>query len=177
MHAFLIPHPATPCPQLSRLEVHVVVRDEGSLTLAYRLTGDIAGLKIPPTTEPGRRHGLWRHTCCEAFVMANGGPSYREFNFSPSRDWAAYDFASYRDGAVPAPITTPTIACHVIGDTLALEAYLPADALPAGLNPRLALSAVIEDRQGRLSYWALCHPAERPDFHHTDGFALSIECA
>jgi hypothetical protein len=33
---------------------------------------------------------------------------------------------------------------------------------------------VVEEIDDRLSYWALAHPAERPDFHHPDGFVLQI---
>jgi hypothetical protein len=40
---------------------------------------------------------------------------------------------------------------------------------------QLALSAVVEDEQGLLSYWALKHPPGRPDFHHPDAFALELE--
>ena len=39
---------------------------------------------------------------------------------------------------------------------------------------RVALCVVIEELDGALSYWALAHPAPRPDFHHPDGFALEI---
>jgi hypothetical protein len=38
----------------------------------------------------------------------------------------------------------------------------------------LALAAVLEDRDGRLSYWALEHPSERPDFHHPNSFVLEL---
>ena len=37
-----------------------------------------------------------------------------------------------------------------------------------------ARGTVIEDRAGQLSYWALKHPREEPDFHHADGFVLSL---
>jgi hypothetical protein len=40
---------------------------------------------------------------------------------------------------------------------------------------QLAFSAIIEDDQGVLSYWALTHPPGRPDFHHPDAFALELE--
>jgi len=36
------------------------------------------------------------------------------------------------------------------------------------------LSAVIEATDGSLSYWALEHPADKPDFHHPDSFALEL---
>jgi hypothetical protein len=40
---------------------------------------------------------------------------------------------------------------------------------------RLALSAVIEEVDGALSYWALRHAPGKPDFHHRDTFALSVD--
>ena len=39
---------------------------------------------------------------------------------------------------------------------------------------RLGLAAVIEEANGRISYWALAHPPGRADFHQTDGFALEL---
>jgi hypothetical protein len=39
---------------------------------------------------------------------------------------------------------------------------------------RIALAAVIEDANGRLSYWGLRHPPGKPDFHHPNGFALEV---
>jgi hypothetical protein len=37
---------------------------------------------------------------------------------------------------------------------------------------RLSVAAVLEDRRGALSYWALAHPSERPDFHHPHSFVF-----
>jgi hypothetical protein len=39
---------------------------------------------------------------------------------------------------------------------------------------RLALSAVIEDVDGGLSYWALVHPSSKPDFHNARSFTLVL---
>jgi hypothetical protein len=52
-----------------------------------------------------------------------------------------------------------------------LEALVPlrADAR------RLALSAVIEETSGALSYWALRHAAGKPDFHHADAFTHPLD--
>jgi hypothetical protein len=38
----------------------------------------------------------------------------------------------------------------------------------------LGLSAVIEEKDGTKSYWALAHPPGKPDFHHKDCFALTL---
>ena len=40
---------------------------------------------------------------------------------------------------------------------------------------KLALAAVIEEVDGTKSYWALRHPPGKPDFHHPDCFALTLE--
>ena len=40
---------------------------------------------------------------------------------------------------------------------------------------RLGLAAVIEDKARVLSYWALKHPAEKPDFHHAGSFVVELD--
>ena len=51
--------------------------------------------------------------------------------------------------------------------------WLIKSVAPAGL--RLGLAAIIEDKARVLSYWALKHPAEKPDFHHADGFVVELD--
>ncbi|MGD2056793.1 MAG: hypothetical protein PVJ15_08295, partial [Gammaproteobacteria bacterium] len=70
----------------------------GWLALGFALEGELSALRIPEWLAPRRADHLWRHTCFEAFVMAGAGPGYREFNFSPSGEWAAYAFQGYRQG-------------------------------------------------------------------------------
>lgn len=41
-------------------------------------------------------------------------------------------------------------------------------------SPRLGLSAVIEEKGGALSYWALRHAPGRPDFHHPRAFVRRL---
>lgn len=38
----------------------------------------------------------------------------------------------------------------------------------------IGLSAVIEDVDGNISYWAFHHPPGKPDFHHPESFALVL---
>jgi hypothetical protein len=61
-----------------------------------------------------------------------------------------------------------------------LQATVPIDRLPALSRKtpwRLGLSAVIEDKAGHMSYWALAHPPGKPDFHHMDCFAYEFSPA
>ena len=102
--------------------------------------------------------------------MPTGGPAYREFNFSPSGEWAAYAFAAYRDGG-PLVIADPIITVRRAPERLELEASVPVE----GASLRIGLSVVVEDAEGALSYWALRHAPGKPDFHHRDAFALELD--
>lgn len=56
----------------------------------------------------------------------------------------------------------------------ALNAHLEDAALGAASFRELGLSAVIEEADGTKSYWALAHPAGKPDFHAAESFALTL---
>jgi hypothetical protein len=171
-------HPAAPAGATLGLTVAVSVTPTG-LQLVYRVAGSCAALRIPPATQPGPADGLWRHTCMEAFVAVEGDAAYREFNFSPSGQWAIYSFAGERvrtfldvDAAMQ-----PSIQIQIQSsiEQLTLAVHLPWSALPArGSMLNVALSAVIEEVNGRLSYWARQHPGEQPDFHHPAGRDLRL---
>ncbi len=165
-------HADTPAPWLRGIQASAELTAEG-LSIRYLVDADPARLAIAETAPPERVEGLWRHTCLEAFVMGADAPAYREFNFSPSGDWQAYGFHSYRQGGPLAQATAPRIERTTAAE-LNLHVFLPTQNLPSGPHLRLGLSAVIEAADGSLSYWALRHPPGRPDFHHSDCFALEL---
>lgn len=170
----LVCHLSTPCPFVQAIKVQVRVLRDGGAALTYVLSGDLGRLRTPPPGQPVRSDGLWRHTCFELFLGAAGSPAYREFNFAPSGGWAAYAFTGYRQGMAALPLAAPEISVRSLAGCLELDVVLPPDALPPGPGRRLGLSAVLEADNGTLSYWALAHPPGRPDFHHTDAFALEL---
>jgi len=170
----LVCHPQTPSEAIQGIDALVGVAPDNTLTLFFALACDLSYLRIPDLQPSGRADGLWRHTCFEAFVMADKGPGYREFNLSPSGEWAAYDFRGYRDGGELESESAPTIVVRRTPNRLQLEAQIDRDLLPLGRSLRLGLSAVVEDIDGTRSYWALEHPRGEPDFHHTDSFTLQL---
>jgi hypothetical protein len=38
----------------------------------------------------------------------------------------------------------------------------------------MGLSAVVKEASGALTYWALRHAPGKPDFHHSEAFALEL---
>jgi hypothetical protein len=128
---------------------------------------------LPSAGEPERTDELWTTTCFEAFVRQEGAEGYREWNFAPSGQWAAYDFTDYRQGMAAADVgAAPYIRLEDNFTWWSLGATI---AVPAGSEWQLGLSAVLEEQDGTKSYWAIAHPAgEAPDFHHADCFAAKL---
>lgn len=172
LHA-LVCHPDTPSTAIERVEV-AIQRDGGALRLCYRMLGDaerVAAAPSQPGALPRRRDELWRTTCCELFVRDADGPGYREYNFAPCGDWAAYRFSGYRTGMTPLDTDPPWIVLERAPDVLALTATLAAfdeTRVDAG---RIGLACVIASG-AEVSFWALAHPPGRPDFHHPVAFGL-----
>jgi hypothetical protein len=181
MHLSLTRHPDSRCAAATGIEVEAMRPRADNLVLRYFVTGNLAGLRMPPVTSPARTDGLWRHTCFEAFVRAGPGAAYYEFNFAPSTQWAAYRFSDYRSGmSVADCMSAPRIETRSDGGSYELQASLSLDGLPdlpRNLAWRLGLSAVIEEADGGMSYWALAHSPGKPDFHHSDCFALELPAA
>jgi hypothetical protein len=163
---------------VTTIEARVVRRRSGLLELRYIVAGDLHRLVIPAPAPQARADELWRTTCLEAFVGAPGREGYVELNFSPSTAWAAYAFDGYRQGMqAAAGIAAPGLKVRASKDRLELRVRVDLGHCSL-LDPdrpwRIGLSAVIQETSGRLSYWALAHPAGRPDFHHADCFALEL---
>ena len=175
----LICHPQTPTAVVRAISACVRRSPGALLSIAFVLDADLGRLRIPPARAACLTHGLWQHTCFEAFIALNGSPAYHEFNFAPSNEWALYAFQGYREiAALPDETGAPEVNVCRVADRLELDAVVRLDSLSA-IHPtsplRLALSAVIEEDSGSLSYWALRHPAGKPDFHHADAFALTVD--
>jgi GAF domain-containing protein len=175
--ARLVRHPLVPWPgpELS-IAAACIVNDSGAGLCRFELVGELDAIVVPATGAPARVDGLWRHTCFELFVAQRGAAAYREFNFAPSGEWAAYAFADYRAPAPLPAVPAPVIRIEATGGRLALTALLGPGSWPAPEAGPLeaGLAAVLEARGGALGYFALGHPAERPDFHDRRAFALTL---
>jgi hypothetical protein len=183
----LVPHPHSP-RFTSTLRVRAAAALSGTrLELEFVVDGEIARLRWPAPVGSVRADQLWQHSCFEAFVAAPVEAPYCELNFAPSGAWAAYRFAAYRrDLRLLELDPPPEVAFRSEPARVALRAGLDLAELLGGLAMEgrlrvrppefleLALSAVIEDDAGELSYWALSHRSERPDFHAREGFTARV---
>ena len=98
--------------------------------------------------------------------MAGSRP--RSAGLAPSGRWAVYDFQTYREGMSKPDVEAPpyvrvedNLTWWTLGATIAVE---------SGKSWEMNLTTVLEEQDGAKSYWALAHPAEKPDFHAPDCF-------
>lgn len=192
----LVCHPQTPSGSVDGISVLVTRVSDDRLTLSYQLRANCESIIIPgESSEQGpqpRVDELWRHTCFEAFLMSGDGPGYREYNFSPSREWASYTFSDYRQAHEHQTPESDVQAMPVISvhrdmhrdmhrnthrdmQSLTVEAEIGLQPQLSKRSLRLGLSAVLEATDGSLCYWALRHPPGKPDFHHIDAFDLELD--
>ncbi|OYX49031.1 MAG: hypothetical protein B7Y90_08910 [Alphaproteobacteria bacterium 32-64-14] len=178
MRQSLRPHPDSRCDTVRAIQVEAARHPGGVLRLDYVASGRIADLLVPPPAPPQRADKLWEHTVFEVFVRRPGEPGYVEFNFAPSGAWAAYRFTSQRRGMSNLEeFQDMPITLDAGMSSLSLAVKLDLGVLPdfAGDTPwSIGISTIIEESNGRKSYWALAHPQGKADFHHPDSFALDL---
>jgi hypothetical protein len=176
MQLSLIPHPATlpsePFKVWANVEHSASLGAVASTNIWFGVGARADRFVIPPEAEAARAENLWETTCFEAFLRIPGAPAYREWNFAPSGQWAAYDFTAYREGRSDAEVDAPYVRVEdnliwwALGATIAVD----ADAVWA-----LGLSTILEEKDGTKSYWALAHPpGDKPDFHDPVCFAAHL---
>jgi len=172
----LVCHPSCDPGAVERIGV-CVGRAPDTLAVRFSLNGRLDRIAIPPARAAERRDKLWRHTCFEVFVRRPGEAGYAEFNFSPSGEWAAYGFDAYRSGMRELGVVQAPTAEIRRGDGR-LDVALRIAPVPEPWSGaevlRIAASAVVEEADGALAYWALAHAAAAPDFHHPAGFVLEL---
>jgi len=177
----LVPHPETSGVAVRTIAVRAQRSAQGELALTFRLDGDLTQIRVPAPRPPRLATRLWEHTCFEVFIAVDGTVAYHEINLAPSGEWTVYAFFRYREGGrLDDSALAPQIGVRSIAGRLDLDATVRLDRLsPAYARAalRLGLAAVIEDTDGRLSYWALRHPTGRPDFHHPEAFEAQLEPA
>ena len=171
--------PFDPLPVDFNLTVggHISRPNAETIQIHYQLSGDLNAVVIPQRLNPPvRRDELWTTTCLELFIGAKESTPYWEFNLSPNGDWNIYRLSAYRSNLTPdLAYQNLASAIHSKASQFELNVVCP---IPADLktSPKLdvAICAVIQFKQGPISYWALNHGGAEADFHRRDGFVLSL---
>lgn len=155
-----------------------IVSVKNLLTVSFSLSGNLAMLAIPSfaSTTAQRRDNIWTHTCFEIFISPQHREDYWEVNIAPSGDWNFYHFQEYRTGmrreeafqSLPVHASWTQNTFH-IATTIDLQKICTA---PNILGTGIA--SVLAEKNGALSYWAVKHAPDRPDFHRKENFCFDL---
>jgi glutaredoxin-related protein len=145
-----------------------------SIFISYKLQGDLSSIELGDgNPKHAREIKLWEKTCFELFIKDNNN-SYIEFNFSPDFEWNCFYFEKKGNALeeykkmelVKFDILFSNEVVHVIVELH--NNMFPDHFFDGSLSA--GISSVIKSKNGILSYWALSHEDQRPNFHHFDSF-------
>lgn len=176
-HSFdLIPFPGQNLPDIKI--TGRIVREDNILTVNYRLAGELDQVCFPGSIAyPARKQELWLETCFEFFLAIPGQPQYWEFNLSPSKNWNVFHMDAYRRIGFRQEdrIENPNIAVENNRDRFQLAACIDSkQIIPAETQIQVAITSVVQTREGIESYWALLHPGPAADFHLRESFIFLL---
>ena len=173
-------HPDFPTDAVTTINASFDSLPSGKFMLRYNLLGAVDQLELPEPSPPERTDNLWHTTCFEAFIAVPDAAGYLELNLSPSTQWAAYAFEDYRKGMRNSElVSAPWIETSTTAGDFELVATLEHGGPPIveAVSLEIAMAAVVEEKNGRKSYWALNHPLGNPDFHDRDCFTHKLATA
>lgn len=173
-------HPDFPSDVITGVDVEIDFVPAGTFILRYNVIGAVECLELPEATIPERADGLWKETCFEAFIGKKDAPEYLELNLSPSSRWAVYAFDGYREGMRSPDLEhRPRVEIVSTANRFELTGRVNLGGIPLleADSLEIALTAVIAEKSGRKSLWALDHPSGSPDFHSRDCFLYNLKVA
>lgn len=163
-------------PSLETLQIEGYgVREGNNFRLHYTLSGDLAAIALAsPAQHPQRLDNLWQTTCFEFFLALPNAARYWEFNLSPAGHWNVYRFENYRAGMQPElAFSDLPFVIKVIDERLLLDLVIDLTKLfSVQQSFELGVTTVLEDQHQQISYWAISHPGQIPDFHLRESFLL-----
>lgn len=154
-----------------------IARNSNKIAIRYEVTGELKEIAIaPPSNTPARQHQLWEETCFEFFLGIKNSQQYWEFNLSTAGDWNVYRFDGYRQGMQEeVAFNTLPFTFENQADRLTLSLDVDLDKIIAEEQLLdVAITTVIKQINGEVSYWALTHLGAEADFHLRDSFVMEL---
>ena len=172
----LTPFPAPNIPEITI--TGKVSRSSNLLTLHYSLAGEIEAVALPQASvTPCRKDELWKATCFEFFLAIQDQPGYWEFNMSPSGDWNVYHMDAYRRTGFREETSMQQLAFELHKELGAFTLHATVDLasmIQEAQSLEMGITAILQTRDGKETYWALTHAAPQADFHLRKSFVLML---
>ena len=147
---------------------------EGEIQVTYLLSDLEEKINFEYELNNQRVIGLWENTCFEFFILSPAG-DYYEFNFATNLNWNIFHFKNYRSKlkeAKDCPVPLIDVRENKLHFTYNLNS-LPKDFYKMG-KMKVGITAVLKDKNSKLTYWSLAHPKDKADFHSQVGMTISL---
>ena len=144
------------------------------LVLRYEMTGAIESVLMAEPEASTRRMALWETTCFECFFGVPGQDWYWEVNLSTAGHWNVFKLDNYRSG-FREELSIQTLSVLIDRSVCSVETELDLSLL--GLEDseiELSVTAVIAEKLGAVSYWAVSHGGIEADFHLRNSFVIRM---
>jgi len=146
-----------------------------NIEIEFIVKGKINEINFPKRAEFCKRViGLWESSCFECFILNNETNSYYEFNFSPEGHWDCFYFPKPKAALSQSPNFKEIESVTTLKDqSFTLKASIDLYNLHPGFwvkeSMSFGLTSIIEINKS-LSYWAISHYDEKPNFHNFESF-------
>ena len=158
---------------LLHVEAQLAVQPRG-FVLSFEITGvGVEQILVSESSaSPARKNELWKETCFECFFSMGSSKKYFEFNGSPSGDWALYSFDDYRNGMKDVVVSESPVMEKFEKTADKIQCVWRIPYFSDGIVQSASIAAVIKGSvtTDPVSYWALKHAGEKPDFHLRESF-------
>ncbi len=159
------------------IQLNVDLKSDGPiLKLQFEISNNVENILIPDrSNDPKRVIGLWESTCFECFIKNPNGESYYEFNFSPDGHWNCFYFEIPGKDLIECNnIALPTTESNLDDENFRFSIEINTESMKDGFwsskEMEFGLTTVIEDERNNLSFWAIEHHDDRPNFHNFSSF-------
>ncbi|SFV50560.1 hypothetical protein MNB_SV-12-26 [hydrothermal vent metagenome] len=151
----------------NKTEIYATIELQPSrLKIEYEIINNLSSYHFPKETKQQRANELWRDTCFELFIANHSSTEYYELNISPSTQWNAYHFKSYKEEMRETDVfSTPSIISHQLDKSynLSFEMAFQEDIFVKKLSINLAV--ILLDKEEMRHFYAINRCKESPDFH------------
>lgn len=142
--------------------------------ISFLLNGDLTPIDLGDgTPKKVRTTKLWEKTCFELFIK-NNRDEYLEFNFSPTFEWNSFYFIKKGDPLSEwIKMKRPEMDILLSLEKFFLFAEIKNEFFPENFltsEMSIGISSVLKMKSNQITYWALSHEDQRPNFHHFDSF-------
>ena len=146
---------------------------DNRLKVNYEIRADVSQYNFLKKTKQQRVDELWRDSCFEIFIANRSSDEYYEINTSPSTEWNAYHFKSYKEKMNKSYIfSMPSIKNQQLANRYNFSFEMSFQEGIFEKELLINLAVILLDREGVRHFYSINRRKGSPDFHDRDLYMI-----